>query len=276
MSDMLHDDGIDPGAPASGDSAAGSSPAGTSPEPTDGQGDRQSADGGRGWIPPHRFSEVTSANRRLQQENEQLKQRFSSMEGEFGRLRSGLSSALGQEPGQQVDPQVARIREQMLQVFPELKQVIERSKDLEGVLESYPSVQSHMTATTEQLARTAFATLGESLKPHYADPTTGEIDPLAARIFQQGFIDYLQSDPKAYARYVRGDQALVGEWFGRVENALIGRVRRNALAGVQHRGSMIAALPRVGQSTSVVPSQAPPKPKSVDEAIEAAWNDTQS
>jgi len=272
MSDM-----IDPntgGAPAqTGGDPAGSQPA----SPADGgqtQGDRQ----GLGnpdrsdWIPPYRFNEVSRNLGTLQETNRQLQERIDQLSNNYDRMHTGLNQALGNQPGQPVDPQVARIREQMLTVFPELRAVVENAQAVSTMIEQFPTVQGHMTATNEQLAANAFSQIDEKLAEVFSDES-GKINPFAKRLAQQGFIDYLQSDKTAFQRYVRGDKTLVTEWFGRFENDFVNVVRRQALAAAQNRGQRVMGLPRTGPATSVTPAARPPKPPaSLDEAIEGAWN----
>lgn len=271
MSDMLDDPLSDGGAPA----PTGSDPvAPAAPAQGDGTGDRQPP--APGWIPPHRFSEVTTNLRSVQDENRQLREQVERLTGNFDRMQTGLNTALGNDPRQRVDPQVARIREQMLTVFPELRAVVENAQAVSTMIETFPTVQGHMTATNEQLAAAAFSLIDEQLKPVFAD-AEGKIPPFAKRMAQQGFIDYLQSDPAAFQRYTRGDKSLVTEWYGRFESDFINVVRRQALAGAQNRGQRVAALPRSGPATSVTPSARPPKPPAtLDEAIEGAWNSLQA
>lgn len=272
MSDMI-DDPIDAGAGAPGaDPAAPAAP----PAQGDGnQGDRLTPPQ-QGWIPPHRFSEVTGNLRTVQDENRQLRQQIETLTSNFDRMQNGLNTALGNNPAEHVDPQVARIREQMLTVFPELRAVVENAKAVSTMIEQFPTVQGHMTATNEQLAAAAFGQIDELLAPMFAGED-GKIPAFARRQAQQGFIDYLQSDEKAFQRYTRGDRSLVSEWFGRFDQDFVSVIRRNALASAQNRGQRVASLPRSGPATSVTPSARPPQaPKTIDEAIDRAWESLQS
>lgn len=270
MSDMIDDPLAGDGAPA----PAGGDPAASAAPPASGdgtQGDRLTPPA-PGWIPPHRFSEVTTNLRSVQEENRQLRETVERLSGNFDRMQTGLNTALGNTPEQRVDPQVARIREQMLTVFPELRTVVENAKAVSTMIETFPTVQGHMTATNEQLAASTFALIDEHLKPMFAGDD-GTIPAFARRQAQQGFIDFLQSDPKAFQRYTRGDRSLVAEWYGRFQSDFIDVIKRNALAGAQNRGQRVMGLPRTGPATSVTPAARPPKPPaSLDEAIEGAWN----
>lgn len=270
MSDM-----IDPntgGAPAQ----TGGDPAGNPPAPpADGgnlQGDRQGDPSRADWIPPYRFSEVTRNLGTVQEENQRLREQVERLTSNYDRMHTGLNQALGNAPGQPVDPQVTRIREQFMTVFPELRAIVDNAQAVSTMIEQFPTVQGHMTATNEQLAASAFSQIDEQLAPIFAGED-GKVPPFAKRMAQQGFIDYLQSDKAAFQRYVRGDKSLVTEWFGRFENDFVNVVRRQALAAAQNRGQRVMGLPRTGPATSVTPAARPPKPPaSLDEAIEGAWN----
>lgn len=216
----------------------------------------------------HRFQEVVRESQRLREENARISQQFDQM-------RTGLQTAVGLPNQPAVDPQVTRIREQLFQVFPELKTLVEKSGDVEKMLGMRDTLESHVTVSQQQLAATTFERLDECLTKHYKDATTGKLPPMVQRVFQTAFIDYLQNSPKAYERYLRNDRTLVAEWFAQAEAELIARPRRDALQQVERRGNIAAALPRVAPNTAVVPPAAPPKPKTRDELLDAAWEASQ-
>ena len=267
MSDTF-DDGQGQQPTGDGQVPAGSSPAAPPNQvPASGTPGQQPQADRSGWIPPHRFQEVTRANA-------EMRARIEAFEKQFGTMRTGLEQALGRQPndGPQYDEATTRIREQLLTVFPELKQFVERSKDFGSILERLPSLDSFMENQLHGQGRRYFGLLDAELKKHFAEED-GKINPTAQRFFQTAFIDYLQTVPEAAARYERGDESVVSEWFGKhVQGPLIDRIRRSAHAQTVTRGDIVTRLPRQTPATSVVQGQQPAKPKSRDEMLEAAWD----
>lgn len=240
------------------------SPDGTQQDPTP-QTPSGAAPGGdgeqtrerEGYIPRARFDEV---NGRLQATNQQLRTLEQRMQ-QVGNLFTG-------QDGQPVDPNTERLRSQLFQLVPGLKELVEKREDLLRAAQVAPGVEGHMDAYWQARGTQARSELTTKLQTLYG-PTP---DKTVVGHAVNTFMSWLEGDAQLQGRYVHGDPALIGEFWNWYEGTILGPVRRQSHVQLQQRGDRVNRLPSRGPATPPPGPVERQKPKNADELWDQAFD----
>lgn len=256
--------GIQPGSP---DGTGGgnpttdpNAPAGAAPG---GDGSQQQPPPDReGWIPRTRFDEVNGHFQRLREENARLQAQVQEREN-LGR------ALLGQQPQSQDDPFTQRVREQLLQVFPQLKMLIDLAPHLQRLPDVLPQTEAQQEAFYAQLGQQHMAALSSAAAKLYG------VEKLAdgqRRFLTDNFVSWLGADQTRQRRYLSGDTSVGSEFLTEFQTAMLDPIRRSALATQQQRAGLVSRLPARGPATAPIPGSRPPELKTEEDRHEAAFN----
>lgn len=216
-----------------------------------------------GYVPSYRIRETREAA--MREATAQWQQREAAYQAQMDAIRRQLHAVIGVQPQSEEEQQVAQIQAQFKKVFPELAQLAEKAKDLQGLLERsgefQHAVQHQYQAYGRQAMDRLFGLATKSLGHDLSDT--------AKQRLHASFVGYLQSDPQLLERYAV-DQTIVDEFWNDFENGFIGPVRRAQSAGVQQAIENRPPTPR--DTPAGIPNvQRPAKPKDLDESVSQAW-----
>jgi hypothetical protein len=149
------------------------------------------------WIPKSRFDEAVARER---QEVERIRQ-----------------VALGITPREPQDPRRAEAREALLEVFPELRQMIDQMPQL---------------ATSQQRAEARV--VNQTLSTIYSEAATilgvEKVNPFQESVLAQSFLGYLQATPEMARRFDMGDPRVVQEFLSEYRKNFLDPARRSGQA----------------------------------------------
>lgn len=263
MSDSF-DSGYDSAPGAQPDSPTGQQDSQQSPQApagaTSGEADRA--------IPYHRFQEVNERGRQWEQSARQFYEQNQQLQRELQELRRQ-----SQAPAQPADDNARRIREQIFEYLPELKQVVEqllpRADALQQAAESAPAVQQLQEQIYNNLGAQAVRTLDAAINDTFKGISLGNED---RRMLHVAFIDFLDQVPEARQRYMSGDMTIATEWWEQRRKSMFDPFRRAGLVTPREQAARVARLPRTGPATQTLGTGGPPKPKTEDELHDAAFD----
>lgn len=214
------------GAPAAGSPPANTPKTYTYPE------DRSN------WVPSHRLRQSSEQIQKLQRDLELATQRVAALSGV-------------QPPKPAMDPQFEQIRQQLLHVAPELKDVfesVELLKDLKGMnlKQTIEALQGFVNQSWQQQGGNVLRTLGEKIKQVYGG---AELSPKQVQRIARNFISELEDDDQLRARYEAGDPAVLDDFIKDFTGGLLDPYRRStaaAAAGASGNRAAARILPRAG------------------------------
>lgn len=271
MSDS-YNEGYDPQPGAQSDS-----PTGTQADPSQqtpssqagaesGESDGQASEGA---IPRHRFQEVIEQRRQWEASARQIWEQNQQLQRELQELRVGSQRQAG--PQAPVDENARRIREQLLEVVPELKQILDlagRADELRAAAEVVPAVRQMEQQVYDNLGAQAVRTLDQAINATFKGI---QLDNEDRRAFHVAFIDYLDNVPTARQRYMSGDMAVATEWWNNRQKRMFDPFRRQATVNPREQAQRVSRLPKPGAGTQSYGTGGAPKPKTEDELHEAAY-----
>jgi|PlaIllAssembly_1097288.scaffolds.fasta_scaffold03983_2 hypothetical protein len=271
MSDTF--DGYDPQPGAQSDSPTGTQQdpsSQTQPSPAGAEtGESAGQPGNDGMIPRHRFQEVIEARRQWEQSARQIWEQNQQLQRELQELRGGRQQGQAQAP---VDENAKRIREQLLEVVPELKQMLElagRADELRSAAEMVPTVRQMEAQVYDNLGAQAVRTLDTAINATFKGIQLENED---RRAFHVAFIDYLDNVPQARQRYMSGDMSIATEWWANRQKRMFDPFRRQATVNPRESAQRVSRLPKAGPGTQTLGQGGPGKPKTEDELHEAAFD----
>lgn len=254
--------GIQPGSP---DGTGGgnpttdpNAPAGAAPG---GDGQQPPADR-EGWIPRDRFDEVNTQTARLREENARLQAQIQERE-------NLARTMLGQPPTQPEDPFTTRVREQLLQVFPQLKMLVDLAPHLQRLPEVLPQTEAQQEAFYAQLGQQHIGALTSAAAKLYG------VEKLAdgqRKFLTDNFVSWLGGDQARQRRYMSGDTSVAADFLTEFQAAMLDPIRRSALTQQQQRAGLVGRLPSRGPATAPIPGSRPPQIQTEDDRHEAAFN----
>lgn len=265
-----------PAAPAGGTPPAQPPAAATPPAPTGGA--PASPEGGE-VIPKHRLDETIAERDRARAEGAAKDRQIAEL---TARLQAGGTppAAPPAPAAPTISPEDQRVRERLLQVFPELKAVLEaqdllaRKDDLLGVVGDAGRWRQNEQAITDQFVQTSVDTVFDKV----AAFTLGEgksgkdLNPLVQQSVVAAFSRFVASDQVRAARYERHDLTLVDEFWTAYKAAVYDPVRRDANAQLLERAGNPPAVPQGGSTTPPVPPAPKPADNNDEDAVHAnAW-----
>lgn len=210
------------------------------------------------YIPKYRFDEVRTSSERQAAENARLRQAISHL----------LNGRPTENQGQPEDPRKARLRETILSIVPELREL--------GTLTNRESARQ--TEEEERQNRVAVRTI-TSVYDVAAKAMLGEgksAKDLGAdeRVWiKDSFISWVLNSPERRERYDSGDTATLGSEFWTAYNQ---RMRATAVrtqsSSILERHGRRQNLPQQGSSSAPVGSQPPNLNLKDEDAVhKAAW-----
>jgi hypothetical protein len=221
-----------------------------------------------GYIPRHRFQEVIEARRQWEQSARQFYEQNQQLQRELQEIRRQ-----SQGPAQPADENAKRIREQIFELVPELKQVVEqlipRADALQQAAESAPAVQELQRQIYDNLGAQAVRTLDAAINDTFKGIQLSNDD---RRFIHVAFIDYLDQVPEARQRYMSGDMSIASEWWAQRRKSMFDPFRRQGVMAPREQAARVARLPRTGPATQTLGTGGPPKPKTEDELHDAAFD----
>jgi hypothetical protein len=253
--------GIQPGSP---DGNAGGNPPADPNAPagagSGGDGNQPPADR-EGWIPRARFDEVNSQTQQLREQIAQLTARDQERQT-IGR------QLLGQPAGPPEDPTITRLREQLIQVFPELASLRDLQPHLARLPDLIPQTEAQQNAYYQQLGLTHMSALEKVAAPLYGAEklTDGQKSFLGNQ-----FVQWLGTDKTRQQRYMSGDTSITSEFMTAYQADMLDPFRRHVLAGQQNRAGLVGRLPSRGPATAPIPGARPPQPATEEDRHEAAF-----
>jgi hypothetical protein len=254
--------GIQPGSP---DGNAGGNP------PTDPNAPAGAAPGGdgqqppadrEGWIPRNRFDEVNSQYQRTREDNARLQAQIQERE-------NLARTMLGQPAQAQEDPFTTRVREQLLQVFPQLKMLVDLAPHLEKLPQVLPQHEAQQDAFYQQLGTQHMSALTSAAATLYGVEKLS--DPQRSFLSQQ-FIGWLGNDQARQRRYMAGDTSVTADFMQEFQAVMLDPIRRSALTQQQNRAGLVGRLPSRGPATAPIPGSRPPQITNEEDRHEAAFN----
>lgn len=231
--------GGNPGAPASGAPSSGSAPAGTLPASTQ----FTYAEDRSNWVPSHVVRQRTERAAQLERDLEHARSQVAAL--------SGVT-----RPAAPPNPEVQAIRDQLLQVIPELKDILDNREHITGLkdlnlkdtIEQLRNAQQqgHVQRGTQTLnalateVRNVYGAAGKDLSEK------------AIQRIQRAFISELQHDEELAGRYESGDPDVVSDFVKDFTGGVLDPYRRSIAANPQTPGQFAARrLPRGGGGTPV-------------------------
>lgn len=237
----------DPNAPA------GAAPGGDGNQPPS---DRE------GWIPRDRFDEVNGRYSTLREENARLQAQIQERE-------NLARTMLGQSPQQPEDPFTTRVREQLLQVFPQLRMLVDLAPQLQRLPDVLPQAEAQQEAFYAQLGQQHMASLTGAAAKLYG---VEKLSDGQKRFLSDNFVSWLGQDAARQKRYMTGDTSIGTDFLTEFQAAMLDPIRRSALSQQQQRAGLVSRLPSRGPATAPIPGSRPPQITTEEDRHEAAFN----
>lgn len=210
------------------------------------------------YIPRERFDEVNGHLQTTRQQLQQLEQRFSSM----GDMLAGR-----QPGGQPADPRREQIRNQLFELIPEFREFIDNREAILRAGNLAGTNEEHINAYWSHHGQTMASEIKAKMQPIFGDKPSDE----SVSAVLQNFTWWLEQDKPRQERYVRGDKALIGDFWTWYEGAILQPARRTNNVSLLQRGQRLAQLPSRGPAHQPV-NPAAPKPKNADELWDQAYD----
>lgn len=252
----MEDDDLQGGIPGS---PAGDGQDATPPSPS-------GAESG-GGAPPLRDREPSIPRERFDEVNGQLqaaRQQLQALEGRFQQVGNIFTGS----DGQPADPRAEALRQQLFQLVPGLKDLVDKRDDLMRAATVAPGAEQHMDAYWHSRGQQVRGELGEKLKGLYGDKPDQSIVTHVVNTFTS----WLEGSPQLQGRYVHGDQALIGEFWTWYEGTILAPVRRQNTVQQMQRGDRVSRLPSRGPATPPPAPAERQKPKNADELWDQAFD----
>lgn len=234
--------------PAAAGGPAGSGQPGASADPNS-----QPAAGGDLAALEQRFSQLETRTQSLQSQN-------TALAAQNQQLRRIVATALGKdavpgEPPPPEDPKMARAKEVILKMFPQLGSLDSTLKDLTG----FRTTMERSTQAQDQAHADRFINAAVS---HAASQMLGEgkkatdLSEEQQAWLRDSFITWVSGNKERAARYEQGDMALTTEFWTAYHAGMRASATRATVAGAAARVTRAGRLPQAGPSAAPAP-QAP-------------------
>lgn len=251
-------------------------PANGAPRPGEGQpgnGQPRTA-GGRPDLPAYRQDAIAQRDRDAA-ESQRIDKIVADRITETMRKAFGLD---GNAPA--ADPRTARIREQLLQTMPELKQLLElagKQKELLGLVETGAQFTETNKVYWQGVAARTQATLHDGVATMLlgAGKTGKDLDEEAREDIRDGFVRWVERDKTGarVQRYETQDPALVTEYLKMFGARYLDPVRRTAAVSVAERGAARNRQPMQGPGGQPPAAQPPQVDNRDEDAVHGrGWN----
>lgn len=208
----------------------------------------------------------------LRARNEELERQFRESQSHSVYMRRVLSAALGRDiPGPAQPPteeerRNGAIRERLLQVFPELKQITDLAKaretdEAERNRQADAHAKRHINGALNHVAEQMLG----------AGKTMKDLSPRQQRWMQDAFISWVEADEQRIADYEAGTVDYKAFWSDYHREMRADSARATA-AVIEDRAGRVAALPSGGPSSAPVGTPPPDLNMLDEDAVhKAAW-----
>lgn len=239
-------------------------------------------------IPKHRLDEVIAQREAERQVLARERAERAAERAELDRLRKLASVAFGGESpaeGKPLDPRVKAARDRLLEVMPELRDVLElasKKADLLGVAGELPHIQQSTQNYWKRVASMTVDKVADNLAPLLlGDGKSGtDLTPAQRGKLQRDFLAWIEDDDSGERaqRYEGLDAKLADEFRDYVDGIYgFSSIRRTQNAAALAAGRAAGRLPVSGSSSApVVAAPDNKKPQTDDEAADLAWRHAQA
>jgi hypothetical protein len=248
----VSDGGSDQGVTPSSPSGTGTPPTSPTPPTSASAGASGPPNNNGEWIPRTRLNEVTDRARQI----------ISQLQYELQTARTP------KPPAEEPDQESEQIKAQFFKLFPQAQKLFQLPPDhLEALIGAAPGFQAQTEHYWTTVGHHYLRQLEQSMHKVYG----GQPDVKARRWIESAFIDWVQNDDQAKARYINQDPNLVAEFWQSVESLMLEPVRRSAIANEQRRADRRSRLPIPGVGTQALGKGPQKPPKDEDELHERAF-----
>lgn len=226
-------------------------------------------------IPKYRFDDI---NQQLQASREREQQLLALVQN-VTQQRAALQQQGPAQPAAPKTPeqeQRERVRQQLLEVFPELNDYLKVKDKLPTLIsasEEIPRLQHETKQYWGRVADTTLKAIHQELGTHLG--TTVDPTSRLGRTTAQAFFEYVAGDQSRVQRYEAQDRTLLPEFISLFDKEMLAPVRTRQQVAQRHETTR--RLPVAGR-TSPPPSAPTPKPDANDEdaVFKAAWDHVQN
>ncbi len=193
------------------------------------------------WVPSHVVRQATEKHRQIEQQLAYERQRVAALSGV-------------QMPAAPRNPEHDAIRNQLLEVMPELKEYLDMKDKLKGFADGYDpkvieSIRESQTQSWAAQGNQTLRTLTDKIKAAYGG---AELPAKQLKRIASAFVTEVGEDPELRARYESGDTSLVDEFVADFTGGVLTPFQRQAAVVQQNTRGIAARLPRGGGSSAVV------------------------
>jgi hypothetical protein len=219
-------------------------------------------------LPPGRVEETTA---RADARYADLEARFKANEALLDKLKGVFGP---DKPA--ADPRAAAVRNRLLEVMPELKEVLELAgmrTDLQGLLQRAPGFVAQEQRMWGDLAARTMGKVHESIAPFMlgdgadaAALTKDQKEYLAGELQR-----YCLRDPKRVERYEQADPTLIEEFRDYYAAVHVAPARRSMLTNATRRAAAGGQAPRAGRADAAGSTIPKADPTDDDAVHNKAW-----
>ena len=213
------------------------------------------------WVPSHVVRERTQALQQLQRDLEYERQRVAALSGV-------------KPPTPPRNPEQDAIRQQFFDLFPEMKELMDKREALLKWSEADPGQLTAISESQNQAWTAHGAQVLDRLEAEVKSVFGGAaLDPKAMRRISVAFIHEVESDPQMRGRYEAGDLGIIREFVSDYKAGLLDPFTRSTSAATAPVRAAAARLPRGGGSSAITPGPARTlKPADGEAYHKGAWD----
>lgn len=198
-----------------------------------------------------RFHQAITRNQQLAIAQQQAGIRIATLEAQV-RALTGVQPPAGGPAKPAFNESEEKARATMLRLLPGLDQILKHADKLSQVPEFMESATASDSARLNHVATQIWSGLDLAVSGFYGIASIDELDPFARKMLDDGFVNWLQSDASAAARYLAGDTTIGAEYFTKLQTGFLTPAQARVSAPPQPGGGA-APQPR----PAVRPGQPP-------------------
>lgn len=217
-------------------------------------------------VPPQQPNPNVVPSYRLREQRDQYEARIQQLQtqnqSEIDRLQKQIQALAGVTPQNQSQADV--IREQLYQVVPDLKELLEMREQLKEVTAQREDFVQQSRHYWESYNRSQMDRLYKTFGDSYGQP----LSDAQKSYLKAAFIGWASNDPELASRY-QTDPSLVDEFAKEFSSSFVEPARR--IATTQNVQRTTPALPQDTPSGNVRVTQPIDPPKDLDDRVSRAW-----
>ncbi len=193
------------------------------------------------WVPSHVVRQATEKHRQIEQQLQYERQRVAALSGV-------------QMPAAPRNPEHDAIRNQLLEVMPELKGYLDMQDKLKGLVEGFDpkefaSIRESQNQSWAAQGNQTLRTLADKVKAAYGG---AELPAKQLKRIASAFVTEIGEDAELRARYESGDMSIIDEFVADFTGGVLSPFQRQQAVAQQANRGIAARLPRGGGSSAVV------------------------